>query len=154
MKQVINNLSYSCQNKWKKSIYVVLHLIFYYVYICLLTSLQNPVNHSSCHFSELICSISTWLFWKMEKAMATHSSTLAWKIPWTEEPGRLQTMGSQRVRHVSWHEFFWIVSCLIPIWEARFWESYISRVFINQQKDFPIPKLWKLKSTSQTFLEW
>ena len=34
-----------------------------------------------------------------EKAMATHSSTLAWKIPWTEEPGRLQSMGSQRVGH-------------------------------------------------------
>ena len=34
-----------------------------------------------------------------EKAMATHSSTLAWKIPWTEEPGRLQFMGLQRVRH-------------------------------------------------------
>ena len=31
--------------------------------------------------------------------MATHSSTLAWKIPWMEEPGRLQSMGSQRVRH-------------------------------------------------------
>ena len=35
----------------------------------------------------------------MEKEMATHSSILAWKIPWTEEPGRLQSMGSQRVRH-------------------------------------------------------
>ena len=34
-----------------------------------------------------------------EKAMATHSSTLAWKIPWMEEPGRLQSMGSLRVRH-------------------------------------------------------
>ena len=34
-----------------------------------------------------------------EKAMAPHSSTLAWKIPWTEEPGRLQSMGSLRVRH-------------------------------------------------------
>ena len=34
-----------------------------------------------------------------EKAMATHSSTLAWKIPWTEEPGRLQYMGSRRVGH-------------------------------------------------------
>ena len=31
--------------------------------------------------------------------MATHSSILAWRIPWTEEPGRLQSMGSQRVRH-------------------------------------------------------
>ena len=33
------------------------------------------------------------------KAMAPHSSTLAWKIPWTEEPGGLQSMGSVRVRH-------------------------------------------------------
>ena len=36
---------------------------------------------------------------KLEKAMATHSSTLAWKIPWTEEPGRLQSMRSLRVGH-------------------------------------------------------
>ena len=35
----------------------------------------------------------------LEKEMATHSSTLAWKIPWMEEPGRLQSMGLQRVRH-------------------------------------------------------
>ena len=35
----------------------------------------------------------------LEKEMAIHSSTIAWKIPWTEEPGRLQPMGSQRVRH-------------------------------------------------------
>ena len=34
-----------------------------------------------------------------EKVMAPYSSTLAWKIPWTEEPGRLQSMGSRRVRH-------------------------------------------------------
>ena len=35
----------------------------------------------------------------LEKEMATHSNILAWKIPWTEEPSRLQSMGSQRVRH-------------------------------------------------------
>ena len=35
----------------------------------------------------------------LEKEMAIHSSTLAWKIPWMEEPGRLQSMGSQRVGH-------------------------------------------------------
>ena len=35
----------------------------------------------------------------LEKGMATHSSTLAWKISWTEETGRLQSMGSQRVGH-------------------------------------------------------
>ena len=35
----------------------------------------------------------------LEKETATHSSILAWRIPWTEEPGGLQSMGSQRVRH-------------------------------------------------------
>ena len=44
------------------------------------------------------------LFWsglvpEAEKAMAPHSNTLAWKIPWMEEPGRLQSMGSLRVGH-------------------------------------------------------
>ena len=46
----------------------------------------------------------TWvraLGWEdpLEKGMAIHSRTIAWKIPWTEEPGRLQAMGLQRVRH-------------------------------------------------------
>ena len=35
----------------------------------------------------------------LEKGMATHSSTLAWEIPWTEEPGRLQSLGLQRIGH-------------------------------------------------------
>ena len=46
----------------------------------------------------------TWvrsLGWEdpLEKEMAIHSSTIVWKIPWTEEPGRLQSMGSQRAGH-------------------------------------------------------
>ena len=41
----------------------------------------------------------------LEKEMATHSSTLAWKIPWTEEPGRLQYMGSQRAISLSSVQF-------------------------------------------------
>ena len=55
----------------------------------------------SCFFDDpadvgnLISGSSAFL----EKAMAPHSSTLAWKIPWMEEPGRLQSMGSLRVRH-------------------------------------------------------
>ena len=40
-----------------------------------------------------------WIYPCLEKAMAPHSSTLAWKIPWTEEPGRLQSMGSLGVGH-------------------------------------------------------
>ena len=41
------------------------------------------------------------LGWKdpLEKEIVTHSSILAWRIPWTEDPDRLQSMGSQRVRH-------------------------------------------------------
>ena len=52
----------------------------------------------------LLVMQETWvqsLGWEysLEKEMATHSSILAWKIPRTEEPGELQSMGSQRVRH-------------------------------------------------------
>ena len=49
----------------------------------------------------------------LEEGMATHSSILAWKIPWTEKPGGLQSLGSQRVRHNSAcaqegrHEHLW-----------------------------------------------
>ena len=43
----------------------------------------------------------------LEKEMAIHSSTIAWKIPWTEKPGRLQSMGSQRVGH-HWVTWLWL----------------------------------------------
>ena len=50
----------------------------------------------------------------MEKAVATHSSTLAWKIPWTEVPASLQSLGSQRVGHdwatdLIWSDLIWLV---------------------------------------------
>ena len=48
----------------------------------------------------------------MEKAMAPHSSTLAWNIPWTEEPGRLQSMGSLRVRRTERLHFHLSLSCI------------------------------------------
>ena len=56
---------------------------------------------SKCNdrFSSIIKSTITAYLSLYEKATATHSSTLAWKIPWTEEPGRLQSMGSLGVRH-------------------------------------------------------
>ena len=47
----------------------------------------------------LIFGLKASLVLKSEKAMAPHSSTLAWKIPWMEEPGGLQSMGSHRVGH-------------------------------------------------------
>ena len=45
-------------------------------------------------FSATFCCVLTW-----QEVLATHSSILAWRIPWTEEPGGLQLMGSQRARH-------------------------------------------------------
>jgi len=66
-------------------------------------SLGSYSTSLSC--SDFLCpSVSLFFFscclcLSPEKAMAPHSSTLAWKIPWTEEPGRLQSMGSLRVGH-------------------------------------------------------
>ena len=84
----------------------------------------------------------TWvrsLGWEdpLEKEMAIHSSTIAWKIPWTEEPGRLQSMGSQRVGHN------WATSLSLSL---NFLDSFVKRsafkiklshnlsVFINTAK--------------------
>ena len=57
----------------------------------------SEVKASACNAGDL-ASISE-LGRSLEKEMATHSSILAWRIPWREEPGRLQSMGSQRVGH-------------------------------------------------------
>ena len=53
------------------------------------------------HLSAMQETQVRFLGWEdpLEKEMSAHFSTLAWKIPWTEEPGRLQSMESQRVRH-------------------------------------------------------
>ena len=52
------------------------------------------------------------VFLESEKAMAPHSSTLAWKIPWTEEPGRLQSMGSLKSDTTEWLHFHFSLSCI------------------------------------------
>ena len=61
-----------------------------------------------CYSSEYPGNYPAWT----EKAMAPHSSTLAWKIPWTEEPGRLQSMGLLRVRHTERLHFDFSLSCI------------------------------------------
>ena len=74
----------------------------------------------------------------LEKGMATHSSILAWRIPWTEEPGRLQSTGSQRVGHnwatntCSFHATSWTSShiCTDCIWTILWPETRV--VFLNQ----------------------
>ena len=75
----------------------------------------------------------------LEKEMAIHSSTLAWKILWTEEPGRLQSMESQRVRH-DWvtsltHLFnryssIWIVFFLGEFWYIVFFKELICSIYV------------------------
>ena len=55
----------------------------------------------------------TWTFTiTSEKAMAPHSSTFAWKIPWTEEPGRLQSVGSLELDMTEWLHFHFSLSCI------------------------------------------
>ena len=69
---------------------------------------SGTLNRGASLVAQMVkCLPAVWETWvrslsredPLEKEMATHSSTLAWKIPWTEEPGRLQSMGSQRVGH-------------------------------------------------------
>ena len=64
----------------------------------ILYSKAKLAGYSGCLLTSYFCILILYDE-KAEKAIATHSSTLAWKIPWTEEPGRLQSMGSLRVRH-------------------------------------------------------
>ena len=70
--------------------------IYIYIFICIWASLvaqtakNLPAMQETC-----VCSLGQED--PLEKEMATHSSILAWKIPWAEEPGELQPMGSQRV---------------------------------------------------------
>ena len=69
--------------------------------ILLLLSWASLVAQTVKHLLEMRETQVQYLGWEdpLDKEMATHSSTLAWKIPWTEEAGRLQSMGSQRVSH-------------------------------------------------------
>ena len=70
---------------------------FPHLRICLTSLVAQTVKRLSTMRETWVQSLG----WEdpLEKVMAPHSSTIAWKIPWTEEPGRLQSMGSQRVGH-------------------------------------------------------
>ena len=73
------------------------HLFINLLFICLLGRNVSPPPFP--FLIELFHITVNHLFISSEKAMAPHSSTLAWKIPWMEEPGRLQSMRSLKVRH-------------------------------------------------------
>ena len=56
-------------------------------------------HYFNYYLPDFVTAICLGFIFTLEKAMATHSSTLAWRIPWTEESGRLEFMGSLRVGH-------------------------------------------------------
>ena len=89
-----------------------------YILISIVTISYRLSFLCSCYLLLYLLSIN-WrklIFFccNLEKAVATYSSTLAWKIPWTEEPGRLQSMGSWRVGHdwVKVLHFHFSFSCI------------------------------------------
>ena len=68
---------------------------------------RTCVSFGFCISRQILYHWTTWA----EKAMASHSSTLAWQIPWTEEPGRLQSIGLRRVGH-NWATLLWLFTFL------------------------------------------
>ena len=85
-----------CNNLTVCNLTICKFLVYSKVITCRL--FQDIEYSSLCYIVGSCCFIHSSLY--LEKAMAPHSSTLAWKIPWTEEPGGLQSMGSLSVRHI------------------------------------------------------
>jgi len=94
-------------NTWAASIFWLLRLMLLWTWVYkhlfetllpILSGVHLEVE-SLHHMVILLLIFEDWYTIVLEKAMAPHSSTLAWKIPWTEEPGRLQSTGSLRVGH-------------------------------------------------------
>ena len=88
----------------------------------------------------------------LEKEMATHSRILAWKIPWTEEPGRLQSMGSQRVGHdwvislslssrkMGFYSLLverWICKMVQPLWKID-WQQFLTKLNTDLSYESPV----------------
>ena len=66
----------------------------------------------------------------LEKEMATHSSILAWRIPWTEEPGRLQSIGLKRVRHD------WVTNYMYHFTPTLQWNEYCADIKNNVEENW------------------
>ena len=92
-----------CLSLRKKKVSLFLTQKSLYVYVCMyvcllsLSLVAQMVKHLPTRWETWVQSLGQDD--PLEKEMATHSSILAWKIPWMEEPGRLQSMGLQRVGH-------------------------------------------------------
>ena len=83
----------------------------------------------------------------MQKGMATHSSILAWRIPWTEEPGRLQSMGLQRIRHdlaTNTNTYIYAYCTWISVFFFRFGSFQLKCLQMHFQSPFsfsPLPRI-------------
>ena len=91
----------------------ILNVIWSLAIFLLASLVAQTVKSSACNAGDPV----RFLGWEdpLEKETTTHSSILAWRIPWTEEPCSLQSMGSQRVRHdwaISLFAYLFLTSCL------------------------------------------
>ena len=112
---------------FNKYIYIYTHIYIYmfnkYIYIFVKSSLVAQMVNCLSAMRE------TWV-WSLgredtlEKEMATQSSTIAWKIPWTEKPDRLQSMGSQRVGH-DWATSLYLLKNYMDMIKIRHSESAV-----------------------------
>ena len=98
----------------------------------------------------------TWvqsLGWEdpLEKEMATHSSLLAWRIPWMEEPGGQQSMGSQRVGHDWATSLYFFISCTLRFMILDLHMQYNDCVFLGV---FQMCNKWQLTGSRGTSILW
>ena len=126
-----------------------------------MSSSYRTVRLTLCRWVELPFNIIWW--YSGEKAMAPHSSTLAWKIPWMEEPRRLQSMGSLRVRHdwvtslslfpfMHWRRKWQPTPVFLP-GESQGWGAWWAAIYGVTQGQTWLKRLSSRSSSSQTIFE-
>ena len=127
-------------------------IIISYIFSNFLSPLRNFISSSSERNFRLFFYLYPQIIWitsiYMEKTMAPHSSTLAWKIPWTEEPGGLQSMGLLRVGH-DWATSLWLFTFMH--WRRK-WQP--TPVFLPGESQGPGSlvgcRLWGLTESDRT----
>ena len=117
-----------------------------YTQVIYQSSIYLPI-YPSIHLSSIYFFVN--LSSILEKGMTTHSSILAWRIPQTEDPGRLQSMGLQRVRY-NWSDLahtniwlfviLWTVACQAPLTMRFFRKEYWSWLPFPSPGDLPNPR--------------
>ena len=95
----------------------------------------------------------TFHFHALEKEMATHSSVLAWRIPWTEKPGGLPSTGSHRVGH-NWSD---LADCKLPqLWASRTFQGpyftyFACQAWVKHRENVRIPKQKSQRANQEIF---